>query len=131
MEALIPIKVSMPTVRITIQGQRDDNLELERQLDWENEVRENTTIRMASYCQRVVAHYNKNARPRIFQTGILVLKIVFENTVEVGVGKLQAYWEGPYVVTKVGNSGAYHLLTLDGVPLLRPWNVFSLKQYYQ
>ena len=70
-------------------------------------------------------------RPCMFRTGTLVFKRVFENTTKKGVGKLQANWEGPYVVTKAGNSRAYHLQTLDGVPLLRPWNVSNLKQYYQ
>ena len=50
---------------------------------------------------------------------------------EVGAEKFQANWEGPYVVTKVGDLGAYHLQTLNDVPLIFPWNVSNLKQYYQ
>ena len=61
----------------------------------------------------------------------MVLRIVFENTIEVGVEKFQANWEGPYVVTKAGDLGMYHLQTLDDVPLLCPWNVSNLRQYYQ
>ena len=75
---------------------------------------------MASYQQRAIAHYNKKARPCMFRTRTLVLKIVFENTIERGAKKLQANWEGPYVMTKVRDSGTYHLQTLDGVPLLCP-----------
>ena len=67
----------------------------------------------------------------MFWTETLVLKRVFENKVEIGAEKLQAIWEGSYVVTKARDSGAYHLQTLDGVPLLHPWNVSNLKQYYQ
>ena len=37
-----------------------------------------------------------------------------------GIGKLQANWEGLYIVTKVGDSGAYYLQTLDEVLLLPP-----------
>ena len=48
-----------------------------------------------------------------------------------GVGKLQENWEGPYIVSKTGDSGAYHLKMLDGTTMLRPWNVSNLKQYYQ
>ena len=36
----------------------------------------------------------------IFSARILVLKRIFENIVEVGSEKVQANWEGPYVVTK-------------------------------
>ena len=45
---------------------------------------------MASYHQRVIAYYNKKARPRVFQAETLVLRKVFENTVEIGDIKFQA-----------------------------------------
>ena len=86
---------------------------------------------MASYQQRAIAHYNRKVRPRAFNIGTLVLKKAFENTVEQGARKLQANWEEPYVVSRAGDSGAYHLQTLGGTPLLRSWNVCKLKQYYQ
>ena len=33
-------------------------------------------------------------------------KRVFENTIEIGAGKVQPHWEGPYVVHKMGGVGA-------------------------
>ncbi|RVW67690.1 hypothetical protein CK203_064122 [Vitis vinifera] len=83
---------------------------------------------MVDYQQRATAHYNRKARPRSFKSGTLVLRKVFENTVETGARKFQANWEGPYIVSKTSESGAYHLQKLDGTPLLRPWNVSNLKQ---
>nr|CAN76644.1 hypothetical protein VITISV_012223 [Vitis vinifera] len=56
-------------------------------LNWADKVRENTAIRMASYQQRVVAHYNWKVQPCTFKVGTLVLKKVFENTVEKGARK--------------------------------------------
>ena len=103
-------------------------MELGRNLDWADEVRENASIRMADYQQRAATHYNHKARPRVFKIGTLVLRKVFENTAERGAEKFQANWEGPYIVTKTSESGAYHLQKLD---LLCPWNVSNLKQYYQ
>ncbi|RVW88325.1 Transposon Ty3-I Gag-Pol polyprotein [Vitis vinifera] len=79
----------------------------------------------------MVSQRGIEVRPRNFKNGTLVLRKVFENTAEVGAGKFQANWEGPYIVTKANENGAYHLQKLDGTPLLRPWNVFNLKQYYQ
>ncbi|RVW62086.1 hypothetical protein CK203_058942 [Vitis vinifera] len=67
-----------------------------RNLNWADKVRETASIRMADYQQRAAAHYNR---------------------------KFQANWEGPYIVSKTSESGAYHLQKLDGTPLLRPWNV--------
>nr|CAN82191.1 hypothetical protein VITISV_017991 [Vitis vinifera] len=89
-------------------------------LDWADEVRESASIRMADYQQRASAHYNRKVRPRSFKNGTLVLRKVFENTIETGAGKFQANWEGPYIVSKTSESGAYHLQKLDGTPLLRP-----------
>ena len=100
-------------------------------MDWADEVRESAAIRMADYQQRASAHYNRKVKPRSFKNGTLVLRKVFENTAEVGAGKFQANWEGPYIVSKASESGAYHLQKLDGTLLLRPWNVSNLKQYYQ
>ena len=119
MDAIILTKVGKPTAWTTVQGQRDENLELERHLDWADEASRKVAILMASYLQRVISHYNRKVRPRAFRIGTLVLRKVFENTVKKGVGKLQANWKGPYVVFKAKDSGAYHLQTLDGTSLLR------------
>nr|CAN67795.1 hypothetical protein VITISV_009541 [Vitis vinifera] len=65
-----------------------------------DEVRESAAIRMADYQQRASAHYNHKVKPRSLKNGTLVLKKVFENIAEVGAGKFQANWEGPYIVSK-------------------------------
>nr|CAN66354.1 hypothetical protein VITISV_004958 [Vitis vinifera] len=131
MDAVIPTEIGLPTTRTDAAKQKDANMELGRNLDWADEVRESAAIRMADYQQRASAHYNRKVRPKNFKNGTLVLRKVFENTTEVGAGKFQANWEGPYIVSKANENGAYHLQKLDGTPLLRPWNVSNLKQYYQ
>ncbi|KAL6343061.1 hypothetical protein AAG906_017873 [Vitis piasezkii] len=131
MDAVIPTEIGLPTIRTDAAKQSDASMELGRNLDWADEVRESASIRMADYQQRASAHYNRKVRPRSFKNGTLVLRKVFENTAEVGAGKFQANWEGPYIVSKANENGAYHLQKLDGTPLLRPWNVSNLKQYYQ
>ncbi|RVW37155.1 Gag-Pol polyprotein [Vitis vinifera] len=130
-DAVIPTEIGLPTIRTEAAKQDDANAELGRNLDWADEVRESAAIRMADYQQRASAHYNRRVRSRSFKNGTLVLRKVFENTTETGAGKFQANWEGPYIVSKSSESGAYHLQKLDGTPLLRPWNVSNLKQYYQ
>ncbi|KAL6315377.1 hypothetical protein AAG906_000487 [Vitis piasezkii] len=131
MDVVIPKEIGLPTIQTAVRGQNDESIELGKNLDWADEVRENASIRMADYQQMVAAHYNRKAQPRVFKIGTLVLRKVFENTVEKGAKKFQANWEGPYIVFKAGESGVYHLQKLDGTPLLRPWNVSNLKQYYQ
>ena len=131
MDAVIPTEIGLPTIRTDAAKQSDASMELGRNLDWTDEVRENAAIRMTNYQQRASVHYNHKVRPRSFKNGMLVLRKVFENTTEVGAGKFQANWEGPYIVSKTSDNRAYHLQKLDGTPLLRSWNVSNLKQYYQ
>ncbi|RVW52636.1 hypothetical protein CK203_068763 [Vitis vinifera] len=100
MDAVIPTEIGLPTIRTDAAKQSDANMELGRNLDWTDEVRESAAIRMADYQQRASAHYNRKVRPRSFKNGTLVLRKVFENTTEVGAGKFQANWEGPYIVSK-------------------------------
>ena len=92
MDAIIPTAVGRPTARTTVQGQMDENLELERHLDWTNKARESVAIWVASYQQRAIAHYNGKVWPCVFNIGTLVIKKVFENTTENRTEKLQANW---------------------------------------
>ena len=131
MNAVIPTEIGLPTIWTEAAKQDDASTELGRNLDWADEVRESAAIRMADYQQRASAHYNRKVRQRSFKNGTLVLRKVFENTAETGAGKFQANWEGPYIVSKSSENGAYHLQKLDGTPLLKPWNGSNLKQYYQ
>ena len=77
MDAVIPREIDLPTIQTTVRGQNDENIELERNLDWADEVRENTSIQIAAYQQRAIAHYNRKAQPRVFKVGTLVLRKVF------------------------------------------------------
>ena len=131
MEVIIPTEIGMPIVKIAVQDQKNNDEELIRQLDWADKMWGDVTIRMTSYHQRTITQYSKKAWPQFFWLGTLILRRIFKSTVEIGVRKLQANWKGPYAVTKAGDSMTYHLQTLDDVPLLRPWNVVNLKQYYQ
>ena len=67
----------------------------------------------------------------MFQPGDMVLRKVFENTVDPSVEKFQPNWEGPYIVTRPSESGSYALDKLDEMHVPRMWNVMHLKKYYQ
>lgn len=58
MDAVILTEVGMLTARTVIQGQMNEGQELERYLDWANEVRGTMAIRMASYQHKATAYYN-------------------------------------------------------------------------
>ena len=52
MDAIIPTEIGLPTIRTDAAKQSDANMELGRNLDWTDEVRESVAIRMADYQQR-------------------------------------------------------------------------------
>ena len=88
MEAVIPTEIGLPTIRTDTPESR--NVEsVVRELDASDEMREATAIRIASYHHRLANSYNKRVKPRMFQSGDLVLRNVFENTADPMAGKFQ------------------------------------------
>ena len=96
-----------------------------------DEMREAAAIRIVSYQRRLANSYNRRVKPRVFRSADLVLRKVFENTVDLTVGKFQPNWEGPYVMTRTCEAGSYAINKTDGTPVPRMWNVMHLRRYYQ
>ena len=76
-------------------------------------------------------YYNKRVKLRQLDIGDLILRKVTTATKDLVQGKLEPTWEGPYRVVHYSRRGSYHLETLDGKKLLRPWNIENLKKYHQ
>ena len=70
-------------------------------------------------------------KKREFDTGDLVLQKVVGSARNVNARKLAPNWEGPYQVTVATGTGAYYLEDQEERPLLRPWNIYNLRKYYQ
>ena len=130
MEVVIPTEIDLPTIQTDTPESENAELVV-RVLDASDKLREVAAIRIASYHRRLANSYNKRVKPRVFQRGDLVLRKVFENTVDPAAGKFQPYWEGPYVVSRPGESGSYAINKTDGTPVPKMWNVMHLKRYYQ
>ena len=120
----------IPTARTRLRNSEENNEILSQDLDTVDELRDLAKIRMAAYQQRISRSYNKNVRIRRFQVGDLVLRKVFQNTVELNAGKLAPKWEGPYLIDSEAGKGAYWLSTLDGRILPRSWNAIHLRTYF-
>ena len=103
MDAVIPTEIGLPTIRTEVGRQGDANMELGRNLDWADEVRESASIRMADYQQRAATHYNRKARPRFLR-----LRNRFVRSVGRGLGGRKR---------KIGN-GRHHLESLHNGLLL-------------
>ena len=65
MEAIIPIKIGVPTLRAKIL-EKANTKAIVKELDMEDELREATAIRVVSYQQRVTNLYNSRVRQRAF-----------------------------------------------------------------
>ncbi|KAL6334175.1 hypothetical protein AAG906_006754 [Vitis piasezkii] len=71
MEVVIPIEIGMPMLRTT------------KELVGNQEIQ-------VTYHHKAMVYYNKWAKPQQLQVGDLVLRKMFENVVDHGLGKLQS-----------------------------------------
>ena len=86
MEAVIPTEIDLPTIQ-TATPESENAGSVVRELDTSDELREATTIRVASYQRRLANFYNRRVKSRVFHPGDLVLRKIFENTVDPSAGK--------------------------------------------
>ena len=78
---------------------------------------------------RLKSQYDKSVKPQILSEGELVL-VWDKDKKPMGARKFRSMWLGPYVMSKVLNSGAYELIDFEGNKLPEPRNVLYLKKYY-
>ena len=120
----------MPTLRTGILEEANAQVVTKDQ-DMKDELHKATSIRIASYQQRLTNLYIRRVKLHTFQDGDLVLRRVFENTANPADEKFQPYWEGPYMVVRVRAAGSYTLNKLDGTPVPRMRNAMHLKRYWK
>lgn len=80
------------------------------------------------YQQNLRSYHNHQVRGRAFTEGDLVLQL--SQKIE-GKHKLSPLWEGPFIISKVLQNGAYRLYNLnkkDEEP--RTWNADLLRWFY-
>ncbi|KAK3011143.1 hypothetical protein RJ639_012868 [Escallonia herrerae] len=130
-EALLPVEVGLPTVRVLQFSEAENEENLRGNLDLLDDVRAQALDRVISTKQRVARFYNRRVRMRIFRVGDLALRKLGVSNPKAAVGKLSPNWEGPYKISKVLRPGAYSLETLSGEAIPRTWNADNLRPYYQ
>lgn len=124
---VIPAEVGMTTHRILNYNEEKNGELIRENLDMLDEERKIAHIRSEKYKSQVRAMYNRKVKIKRFSVGDLVLRRV--DTLKP-TGKLDANWEGPYIVTEVLKGGAYKLTDQEGKKLPCPWNIRNLKKYY-
>ena len=132
MEAVLPIEVEIPSMRILMETKLDKAEWCQSRYDQLNLIEEK---RMTALChgqlyqKRMKQAFDKKVKPRVFKEGDLVLKkmILFHNDSR---GKWTPNYEGPYVVKKAFSGGALILTNMDGEELPRPVNTDAVKKYF-
>ena len=87
-EAIVLTKIGMPTLQNDLHEQSNAEVVIKDQ-DTADELCEAAAVQIASYHNRIANLYNKHMKPRTFQSRDLVLRKVFENTVDPSAGKFQ------------------------------------------
>ncbi|KAG8481686.1 hypothetical protein CXB51_026571 [Gossypium anomalum] len=132
MEAVLPIEVEIPSLRVFSEVKLDEAEWIQSRYDQLNLIEEKRlrAIRHGQmYQKRMMRAYNKKVRPREFYEGDLVLKNILPIQKDFR-GKWMPNWEGPYVVKKAFSGGALILAEMDGKTLPNPVNLDSVKKYF-
>ena len=130
-EVMILVEVGVTSTRRAMFNEKGNDDKLRLNLDCLDEMRDKASSRMAKYQQKMTEYYNKRVKLRQLDIGDLVLRKVTLATKNTTQGKLGPTWEGPYRVIHYSRRGSYHLETIDGQKLPRPWNIEHLKKYHE
>ncbi|RDX58415.1 hypothetical protein CR513_62272, partial [Mucuna pruriens] len=96
-EAVIPVEIGEPSIRIEFFEPETNKSELRANLDMVQEVREAAHLREFAIKTRITKLYNQRVIPRIFKPQDLVLRRTIHKAES---NKLTPKWEGPFRVTK-------------------------------
>nr|KYP58225.1 hypothetical protein KK1_004519 [Cajanus cajan] len=119
---MIPVEVGEASHRRQVFNSEQNAQELAVDLDLVDELRDEARIHEE--------RYNTRVKPRSFQAGDLVWRLLGEARKDTSDGKLAPTWGGPFRVTKDLENGAYRLEELSGKPIPRTWNATHLKFYF-
>ena len=101
------------------------------ELDALDEVRLQAHQNLEIYRAKMSRVFDHKVRPRTFQEGELVLVLrrpIIPN--KRICGKFEPNWEGPFIIEKVYQGGAYQLIDSNGERPMPPINGRYLKKYH-
>jgi hypothetical protein len=128
---VLPIEFEIPSLKLAVELLPNTSVEEEHllylmQLD---ETCHDVALVIEAQKKCVKSQYDKNVKSHFFSEGDLVL--LYEQDCDLlGAGKFEAMWQGPYIVKRVLEKGAYELVDYDGIPLSEPQNGIYLNKYY-
>ncbi|CAL2247567.1 unnamed protein product [Prunus armeniaca] len=130
-EAVALVEIGQPTYRTSTYDAEANDEQLALNLDFTDELRDQSNMRNVMYKQRIPKYYDSRVRSRAFKIRDWVMRKVSLATKNPTEGTLGPIWEGPYEITKVCCPDTYQLRDPKGKTLLHPWNADHLKYYYR
>ena len=125
-EAILPSDIRHNAPRVELYNKYEAEVARQDGLDLLEEEREQALIRSTLYQQDLRRLYDRQVRRRAFQEGDLVLRLDQQKP-----HKLAPPWQGPFVISKVLNNGAYRLYNIDDdKEEPRAWNAGLLRKFY-
>ncbi|CAN1224940.1 Transposon Tf2-9 polyprotein [Linum perenne] len=126
-EAVLPVEVNLPSLRIQHFNHDHNDTGLHHNLDLIEERREDAAIRLVAEKEQLARRYNAHLRPHQLEEGGWVVRKVFRPIPQQG--KLNANWEGPYKVRDVVGPSTFKLERPNGEPIHKTWNSMHLRKY--
>ena len=132
MEAVLPIEVQIPSLRIMKDAGLSEDDWNQTRLDQLNLIDEKILTVICHgqmYQKRMIKAFNKKVKRQEYQVGDLVIKRIILPQSDPR-GKWIPTYEGPFVVKNIFSGGAMILTTMDGDDLPHPSNADIVKRYY-
>ncbi|KAI5324929.1 hypothetical protein L3X38_034002 [Prunus dulcis] len=125
-EAVAPVEIGQPTYRTSTYDATANDEQLALNLDFIDELRDQSSMRNVAYKQRIAKYYDSRVKPRAFKMGDWVMRKVSLATKNPNEGTLGPTWEGPYEIIKICRPGTYQLRDSTGKTLSHPWNACEI-----
>ncbi|PKI48223.1 hypothetical protein CRG98_031378 [Punica granatum] len=132
MEAVFPIEVEIPSMRILAEAELEEAewaKQRYEQLKFIDEKRLKALCHGQYYQQRMARAFNARVRHREFNPGDLVLRKVLHVTPD-SRGKFSYKYDRPFVVKETFSGGAVILSDMDGTENALLVNADAIKKYY-
>ena len=130
LEAMLPIEVELPSLRVAISERLDDQASLRERLDTLerlDEIRSQAFMNMEAIQKQRKSYYDSKLQPKVLKENDLVL--LYDSRFQKFPGKFKMRWFGPYKILKAYSNGSMELMDFAGNIHATRYNGYRLKKY--
>jgi hypothetical protein len=130
LEAMLPIEVELPSLRVAISERLDDQASLRERLDTLerlDEIRSQAFMNMEAIQKQKKSYYDSKLQPKVLKENDLVL--LYDSRFQKFPGKFKMRWFGPYKILKAYSNGSMELMDFAGNIHATRYNGYRLKKY--